>query len=183
MASAPDDVPLVDDVGGTLRSRDAARSALAVGSCAGRQQGLSASRLDTTGARIPIPSVAASPARPLPRPCGVTANYVDIPVGGAGTSLISLICVGSHPDGGQVPRSKTQIISDPGRAALGASSPAQPARQSVSPNVLVRRPASSRRGLRRGEADGGQSFGAAEIGEFEFDPPQVLVVRDGARRR
>jgi len=61
--------------------------------------------------------------------CG---GYVVIPWGGGGVSVISLARSGVQRSGGQEV-AKMQAMRPSGRAALGASNPAQPSRQSVSP--------------------------------------------------
>jgi hypothetical protein len=60
----------------------------------------------------------------------VLAGYVVSPVGGGGASVISMARTGVQPPGGQLLQ-KTQIAWAVGRAALGASTPRQPSRQSA----------------------------------------------------
>ena len=61
-----------------------------------------------------------------------SARYVVIPWGGGGTSLISFARIGVQRSGGQR-LAKMHAMRPSGRAALGASNPAQPSRQSSSP--------------------------------------------------
>jgi hypothetical protein len=75
-------------------------------------------------------SVSAQPCSGRSRAaCG---GYVVIPWGGGGVSVISLARIGVQSSGGQR-LAKMQAMRPSGRAALGASTPAQPSRQSVSP--------------------------------------------------
>ena len=64
---------------------------------------------------------------------GCHADQVVIPVGGGGTSCSAMALRGAQPAGGQAPRSKMQLTSPRGRAALGARVPAKPAWNSCSP--------------------------------------------------
>lgn len=57
-----------------------------------------------------------------------------MPRGGGGTATTVLVLIGSQPSGGQ-PSANTQATSAAGRAALGATTPAQPSRQSWSPRA------------------------------------------------
>jgi hypothetical protein len=75
-------------------------------------------------------SVSAQPCSGRSRAaCG---GYVVIPWGGGGVSVISLARSGVQRSGGQEV-AKMHAIRPSGRAALGASKPAQPSRQSASP--------------------------------------------------
>ena len=61
-----------------------------------------------------------------------SGRYVVIPLGGGGVSVISLARIGVQCSGGQR-LAKMHAMRPSGRAALGASNPAQPSRQSASP--------------------------------------------------
>jgi hypothetical protein len=54
---------------------------------------------------------------------------------GRGDRSLRIDSIGVHPEGGQAPAVKMQMMSAPGRAALGASSPGQPSPRSCSPTI------------------------------------------------
>jgi hypothetical protein len=79
----------------------------------------------------------ASARSVIAQPCSgrsraASARHVVIPWGGGGVSVIPLARSGVQRSGGQR-AAKMHAMRPSGRAALGASNPAQPSRQSASP--------------------------------------------------
>jgi hypothetical protein len=83
--------------------------------------------------RDAAPVMRSHPAFEVPeRGVDAVRGYVVMPVGGEGASMISTARRGTQPLGGRSSQ-KTQIAWAVGLAALGASTPCHPSRQSVSP--------------------------------------------------
>ena len=91
---------------------------------------LGVSAVDRRGARSPRRGVSAISTAVLE--FETCAHYVVMPRGGGGVALTVLASSGVHLSGRQV-WVNTHTISDVGRAALGAMSPAHPSRHSCSP--------------------------------------------------